>query len=136
MRKSAEALGTAFSLVTFDLESAPKLERKPDPPKEKKPKAAKGETAPVADKAASGSASGSQAVAPESKKAKKSEPTEAPAADASPKAQKKEKKEKKPAEEGSSKKGGNAKAAAPAEDAGEPVPSMIDLRVGHIIEGT
>ena len=41
----------------------------------------------------------------------------------------KEKKEKKPAEE--NKKGGKA---AAAEDASEPVPSMIDLRVGHIVD--
>lgn len=49
------------------------------------------------------------------------------------------KKEKKEAaakgEEGGKKKGGAASKAAVAEDAGEPVPSMIDLRVGHIVDG-
>lgn len=112
----------------MDIENAPKLERKADPPKEKKkaPKAAE--------------ASGSAAAAPEKEKGKKEkkekvaveEPVKVSEAAPAGKAQKKEKKEKKPAEEGSSKKGGNAKAAA--EDAGEPVPSMVDLRVGHIVD--
>ena len=128
MRTSAEPLAPAFSLVSFDLESAPKLERKADPPKEKK-KA----------KPAEATSSAAPATGKEGKKEKKEKApaAEQPAKDteASPagKAQKKEKKEKKPAEEGPSKKGGNTKAAA-AEDAGEPVPSMIDLRVGHIVD--
>ena len=115
--------------MPFDLESAPKLERKADPPKEKK-------------KAKPAEASGSAAPPAEEKKSKKEKKDKAPAAAEEPakvaeaapasKAPKKEKKEKKPADEGSSKKGGNAKPAA--EDAGEPVPSMIDLRVGHIVD--
>jgi aminoacyl tRNA synthase complex-interacting multifunctional protein 1 len=50
--------------------------------------------------------------------------------------QKKEKKEKKKGggDEGN-KKAGGSKATLPA-DEGEPVPSMIDLRVGHIVDGT
>ena len=54
--------------------------------------------------------------------------------------QKKDKKEKKEKKEGAAEAGeGKKKAAgggkaAPAEDAGEPVPSMIDLRVGHIVD--
>ena len=65
---------------------------------------------------------------------KKSDPGEG-------KAQKKDKKEKKEKKEGAAEAGeGKKKAAgggkaAPAEDAGEPVPSMIDLRVGHIVDG-
>lgn len=111
-------------MIPFDLENAPKLERKADPPKEKK-KAPKAEAAP-----AQAAASSSAPPAPE-KKSKKTDkapaqPTQEGAEGA--KAQKKEKKEKKPAEE-SSKKGKPA-----AEDAGEPVPSMIDLRVGHIVD--
>lgn len=53
------------------------------------------------------------------------------------KAQKKDKKEKekKPAtDEAGKKKAGGGGKNAPAEDAGEPVPSMIDLRVGHIVD--
>ena len=131
MHTSAETLTPAFSQVSFDIENAPKLERKADPPKEKK-KAPK-----VAE------ASGSASPAPEKEKGKKEKkenpvaiasqekPKEGEAASAG-KAQKKEKKEKKPAEEGSSKKGGNTKAVP--EDAGEPVPSMVDLRVGHIVD--
>lgn len=103
----------------------PKLERKADPPK-KKDKASK----------APASAEVSGAATP----AKRSATPAGDAQDAA--AQKKEKKEKKEkvktAEGGNGKKaaGGNGggKAAA-AEDAGEPVPSMIDLRVGHIIDG-
>ncbi|KAI0801790.1 hypothetical protein BC629DRAFT_1284797 [Irpex lacteus] len=115
VRKSAEALSPAFSLVTFDLENAPKIERKADPPKEKK------------KKGDAEQASGSQpAQEGKGKKEKKEK--------AAGKAQKKEKKEKKPAEEGSSSKKGGKAAPAAAEDAGEPVPSMIDLRVGHIVD--
>ena len=65
---------------------------------------------------------------------KKSDPGEG-------KAQKKDKKEKKEKKEGAAEAGEGKKKvagggkAAPAEDAGEPVPSMIDLRVGHIVDG-
>ena len=55
---------------------------------------------------------------------------------AAPKKEKKEKADKKPAavkEEGGKKKGDSSKQAA-AEDVGEPQPSMIDLRVGKIVE--
>ncbi|GJE97181.1 nucleic acid-binding protein [Phanerochaete sordida] len=118
VRAAAAALAPAFDVVPFDLDGAPSIERKADPPKEKK-------KAPKAEPAASGSA-----PAPAQKKAKKEA---AQAADedvnkdtgAPVPQQKKEKKEKKPAQE--SKK-------AVAEDAGEPVPSMIDLRVGRIVD--
>ena len=62
VRKAAEALTPAFSTVTFDLENAPHLERKADPPKQKKEKApaAKAE----GDKAAA-------AAAPKAEKADK-----------------------------------------------------------------
>ena len=64
-------------------------------------------------------------------KAKQAEPAQAEDA----KTQKKEKKEAAP--KGDAKKkvasGGAAKAAV-ADDSGEPVPSMIDLRVGHIVD--
>lgn len=99
----------------------PRAERKADPPKEKK-KAAK---PPVADASAAEKVPELAVPASESK-----------VQEGTP--QKKEKKEKKKeatagAEEGGKKKGGKAP-AAPAEDAGAPVPSMIDLRVGHIVD--
>ena len=50
------------------------------------------------------------------------------------KGKKEQKGKEKPAPaEGGAKKAGGKGGAAPAEDAGEPVPSMIDLRVGHIV---
>jgi aminoacyl tRNA synthase complex-interacting multifunctional protein 1 len=57
---------------------------------------------------------------------------------ATSKKEKKEKADKKPAaavnEEGGKKKGESPPKQAAAEDAGEPQPSMIDLRVGKIVE--
>lgn len=133
MRKSAEALSPAFGPVVFDLENTPKLERKADPPKEKKKPANTGAAvegklakvkkgdAVLDPVLASVDTGGAAPVAPEEK------------------GQKKEKKESSAAAEGGKKKavsGGGGGKAAPAEDAGEPVPSMIDLRVGHIVEST
>ncbi|KAI0732012.1 hypothetical protein C8Q72DRAFT_882776 [Fomitopsis betulina] len=129
--KAASSLAPAFAPVSFDLENAPKVERKADPPKQKKEKAPK-EAAP---------ADSSAAPAAKGKKGKEVASADKAPADASApeaKASKKEKKEKKPAEsaDGGKKKdkaaAGGGKAAA--EDAGEPVPSMIDLRVGHIVD--
>lgn len=54
--------------------------------------------------------------------------------DVNPAKEKKEKKKDSGTADG--KKAGGGKAATVAEDAGEPVPSMIDLRVGHIVDGT
>jgi len=60
---------------------------------------------------------------------------ETASAPAEGKTQKKEKKEKKPpADEAGGKKKGTAPAKAAAADDGEPIPSMIDLRVGHIVD--
>jgi len=120
VRKAAEPLSPAFSLVTFDLDNAPRIERKADPPK-KKEKAPKGEA--VAAPAVAAAKSGADEAAGQKKEKK----------------EKKEAKEKAPqaasAEPTAGKKAGGSKAApAPAEDAGEPVPSMIDLRVGHIVD--
>ncbi|KIJ64439.1 hypothetical protein HYDPIDRAFT_111763 [Hydnomerulius pinastri MD-312] len=117
---AAQALSPAFATVSFDFESAPKIERKQEAPK-KKEKAPKAAEQPTAD-----------AKAPEVE-------TSSAKADQAPK-EKKEKKEKKKeaaaaSEEGGKKKGGAAASGkALAEDAGEPVPSMIDMRVGHIID--
>lgn len=103
----------------------PKLDRKADPPK-KKEKAAK--------------AAPPEAVESKEKSVKQpKQPKEAVAKEGG-EAQKKEKKEKAPKEKGtagdaaSGKKAAGGGKNAPAEDAGEPVPSMIDLRVGHIVD--
>jgi aminoacyl tRNA synthase complex-interacting multifunctional protein 1 len=126
--------------VPIDLENAPKLERKPDAPKEKKKK----------DAVTPATADSSAAPAKKSKEEKvlKDGTSEADAGvptEPAPAPEGKKKKEKEPkakgdaaavVAEGGKKKGGAAPpvAKAPAEDAGEPVPSMIDLRVGHIVD--
>lgn len=121
--RAAQALSPAFSFVTFDLESAPKIERKADPPKRKE-KAPK----PPASQQPE-----------EPKKAAKPEEADANKKEEKPQKDKKERKEKNKetpaAAEGGKKKGGGAGASKPAEEDGEPVPSMIDMRVGHIIDG-
>ncbi|KAJ3977826.1 hypothetical protein EV361DRAFT_787466 [Lentinula raphanica] len=124
VRKAADASST-FTIVNFDLVNTPKIERTAEPPKkkEKKDKAAPAESTSTVPPEAVGTSAG-----------------DAPADGG--KAQKKEKKEKKekpaanPTNEGKKegKKAAGGKAAAPAVDEGEPVPSMIDLRVGHILD--
>ena len=117
MVTAAQALSPSFSSVSFDLASAPPIERKSDAPKKKEKAGAVVE--PV-----------------------ESTPGVTPKKEDAPGDKPKEKKEKKkdaaPADNGGKKK---EKVSAPAaskpvaEDAGEPVPSMIDMRVGHIIDG-
>ncbi|KAG6816804.1 hypothetical protein H0H87_002773 [Tephrocybe sp. NHM501043] len=113
---SVTPYNSAFSTVNFDIENAPTPERKAEPPKKKEKKS----VAP--------------SPAPENAAA-----TEVPAASAAAgsadKPQKTEKKEKKKKDVGAEQGGKKAAAKAPAaEDAGEPVPSMIDLRVGRIVD--
>ncbi|KAF8208935.1 hypothetical protein K438DRAFT_1904472 [Mycena galopus ATCC 62051] len=111
VRTAATALAPAFAHVPLDFTDAPRVERVVEAPKKKE-------------------------------KAKAAEAQEQGPAAATPgegKAQKKEKKEKKKdgaaaGEEGGGKKKGAAPAKAVAADDGEPVPSMIDLRVGHIVD--
>ena len=112
VRKLADSLSPAFSLVTFDLDDAPKSERKVETPQKKEKRGDK-----VTD-----------AIAEASENTVRTAATER---NADGKAGK-EKKEKK-SDASDAKKGGKP-AATPAEDAGEPVPSMIDLRVGHIVD--
>ncbi|KDQ62433.1 hypothetical protein JAAARDRAFT_30344 [Jaapia argillacea MUCL 33604] len=138
VRKSAEALSPAYSLVAFDLENTPKAERKPDPPKKKEKVAASKEGTPAPE----------AAPAPPPAKDVSLVPTQTPVATEAGKPQKKEKEsdkkdkketEKKEKKEGAANEKGKKKGAAsgtatPAEDSGEPVPSMIDLRVGLIVD--
>ncbi|KAI0822254.1 hypothetical protein BC628DRAFT_1327813 [Trametes gibbosa] len=134
IRKAAEPLEPAFSLVQFELDSAPHQERKAEPPKKKEkakatPAAAEGNAPtpqPTAEK-------GDKATTKADKKTKK--PDEGDKAVGQPpkgekegKAQKKEKKAKEP----KANEGGDKKKAT--EEAGEPAPFMIDLRVGHIVD--
>jgi aminoacyl tRNA synthase complex-interacting multifunctional protein 1 len=114
VRKSAEALAPAFDIVPLDFSTAPRIERKAldTKKKEKPPKSTENSTslAPAAKKA----------EGLESKPVKKKEKKDA----ASGKDEKKKATEKPKA------------IPAATEDAGSPIPSMIDLRVGHIVEGT
>ncbi|EUC60261.1 tRNA-binding domain protein, putative, partial [Rhizoctonia solani AG-3 Rhs1AP] len=130
------ASSVAPQLIDFKIDEAPKPERKAPPAKEKKPKA---EGAPAAgdDK---------KKAKDDKKKEKGPAPVDPPAATAPGDASFAEvaapagKKEKAPKGEG--KKGGEGKKdkpagekkpAAAAADSGDPVPSMIDLRVGKIV---
>nr|GAT60310.1 predicted protein [Mycena chlorophos] len=121
VRIAADAL--SFAQVTFELADAPRVERKVEPPKKKEKKVAT---------AVNASAPPAESTPPPAV-----ESAPAPAAEAKPKKEKKEKKEKAPPvgeDAGGKKKGGAPAKAAAAEDSGEPVPSMIDLRVGHIVD--
>ncbi|KAG6830026.1 hypothetical protein H0H92_002554 [Tricholoma furcatifolium] len=105
---------SAFGAVAFDLENAPAAERKAEPPKKKEKKPATAETeSAVATPASSATPA----------------PSEQPQ-----KADKKEKKKKDTAPNEQSGKKAAAKAPAADEGSGEPVPSMIDLRVGKIVD--
>ncbi|KAF5369574.1 hypothetical protein D9758_002684 [Tetrapyrgos nigripes] len=120
VRESADST-SSFPVVSFDFSNAPKLERPAEAPK-KKEKAPKDANAPSTSAAAAN---------PEAKS------TDAEGS----KKEKKEKKEKNKdkavagADAGAKKDGKKAGGKnAPAADEGEPVPSMIDLRVGHILD--
>jgi aminoacyl tRNA synthase complex-interacting multifunctional protein 1 len=118
VRKCAESLAPAFSLVLFDLDNAPKPERKAEAPKKKEKKTDNpADTSVTAAKDKEKTAAGAVEGKTDGKTPK-------------------EKKEKKKDLGADGKKADASKKVAPsAEDAGEPVPSMIDLRVGHIIDG-
>ncbi|ESK95013.1 hypothetical protein Moror_14018 [Moniliophthora roreri MCA 2997] len=114
VRKTADAQ-SSHPVVSFNFEDAPKIERASEltKKKEKAPKAAPEESATPAE-------------APKEKEDKQQE-----------KKDKKEKKEKAAAPQDAGKKGAEkkgGKAPTPAADDGEPAPSMIDLRVGHIVD--
>jgi aminoacyl tRNA synthase complex-interacting multifunctional protein 1 len=111
----------ALQLVQFDLDNAPAVEKKAEPQKKKEKKAA---TGPASTPALVKDAA--TVVPPTQESVQKEKPQ-------------KEKKEKKKdavaAQEGGKTNKGAKVAPAAAEDAGVPVPSMIDLRVGHIVDG-
>jgi len=113
VRKSAEALAPAFDFVPLDFSAAPRIERKAldIKKKEKPPKSTENNASPAP--------TANKAEGSETKPVKKKEKQDAVAGKDRKKAAEKLK-------------------ATPAatEDAGSPIPSMIDLRVGHIVEGT
>ena len=113
MRKSAEALAPAFDFVPLDFSTAPSIERKGlnTKKKEKPPK--------FTDNSASPASVANKAEGSDIKPVKTKEKQAVAGKDEKKKATEKPK-------------------ATPAatEDAGSPTPSMIDLRVGHIVEGT
>lgn len=115
---AASALSPEFSSVSFDFASAPPIERKVDAPKKKEKAAAVAE--PVEPTSTSVAASKEDKSPEDRPKEKKEKKKDAAAADNGGK-----KKEKASAPAGGK---------AVAEDAGEPVPSMIDLRIGHIVD--
>ncbi|KAF8158287.1 hypothetical protein B0H34DRAFT_846140 [Crassisporium funariophilum] len=126
IRASADALGDSFKFVSFDFENAPKGNRKVETSKKKE----KTPKAPLVGEVATPGKT-AEAVSSEAS-ASSSVPKE--------KAQKKDEKgkQKAAAVETNSNKGAssskNAGGKAPAADDGEPIPSMIDLRVGHIVD--
>ncbi|KJA24047.1 hypothetical protein HYPSUDRAFT_136729 [Hypholoma sublateritium FD-334 SS-4] len=115
IRTSTASLGDVFKAIALDIDHAPKTEHKVEVPKKKAPKAPAAETQPV----------------PATPAAEPTKSTTEPA-------EKSQKKEKKKGAVGEGvakdkKAGGKAATKVPADD-GEPVPSMIDLRVGHIVD--
>lgn len=108
------ALGDLYKAVPLDLDNIPKLERKFESLKKKeKPAAVSKEPETQAIPKSSNSAS-----APGEKKQKKGKEVATQATLSSS------------TNSGNTKKGGKT----PVEDDGEPLPSMIDLRVGHIVD--
>jgi aminoacyl tRNA synthase complex-interacting multifunctional protein 1 len=102
--------------VLFDLDNAPKAKRNAEPPKKKEKRADNPVDTPLT---AAGKATASVVESKDNATA--------------PKEKKEKKKDLVPAD--GKKAAASGKAAASAEDAGDPVPSMIDLRVGHILDG-
>jgi aminoacyl tRNA synthase complex-interacting multifunctional protein 1 len=135
--------------VSLDLTDAPKLERKPDPPKEKKKKDGAGvdTNAPPADAPVGKTSKKEKKVAEhapsDSAPARADTSASAPvenlsnATEKAPKPKKEKKADANAPGEGGKKKGGAAAGGAAktaAEEAGEPAPSMIDLRIGRIVD--
>ncbi|KAJ8509253.1 hypothetical protein ONZ45_g8558 [Pleurotus djamor] len=114
VKEAVRSLAPNFSEVPFDLEAAPKLERKAEPSQKKK-------------KANPPAAIPSDAAAPVEAAIEAS--TLAPAKE-KPAKEKQPKKEKKKDNSAADQK----KAAAAEADVGEPAPSMIDLRIGRIVD--
>jgi aminoacyl tRNA synthase complex-interacting multifunctional protein 1 len=123
VRRSAEGLAPAFDLVPLDFSSVPPIERKAleAKKKEKPAKPAENNATPASSQKAADSVAVKKAGNSETKPSKK-----------------KEKQDTATAKDGKKKAADSGKATpagAGAEDVGPPIPSMVDLRVGRIIEG-
>jgi aminoacyl tRNA synthase complex-interacting multifunctional protein 1 len=114
VRKSAEALAPAFEFVPLDFSTAPRIERKALDTKKKE------KTSKSTENSALPAPAANKAEGSETKPVKNKEKQDAVAG------------------KGEKKKAAEKPKATPAatEDAGSLIPSMIDLRVGHIVEGT
>jgi len=122
VRKSAEALAPAFDVIRLDFSTAPPIERKaPEAKKKEKPsKPTEKDTTPASARAAVHSSVAKKAGGSEGKPQKT-----------------KEKQSAATERDGTKSAANNGKAtSAGTEDVGPPIPSMIDLRVGHIVDGT
>jgi len=139
---NVRSCSSALALVDFDIANAPKQERKAEAPikKKKKDEAAAG---PSSDNAATAAATSSQKQKAPAQAGITEEQAEQ--ADRDPAAGKKEKKERGKKEagtaaaasggkKGESSKGNPSGGGAAAADSGDPLPSMIELRVGHIVD--
>ena len=112
--------------MTFDIENSPKTERKTEPPKKKERASKEAVSASTKGSAIESTKEASNTSTPsveEPKKDRKDKHKAAVAEAAEPVNSK-----------GSSNKKGNA-AKPPADDEPVPYTSMIDLRVGHIVDG-
>jgi len=121
IRESAKYFGDTFRFLPFDLENAPKTERKTGPPKKKEKASKETASASAQNPAIESTKEASNTVTPSIEEPKKDKKDKHKAVAAEPVNSK-----------GSSNKKGNA--AKPLVD-DEIVPSMIDLRVGHIVDG-
>lgn len=134
---SIRSSASAPALVNFDIANAPKQERKVEAPVKKKKK---DETSATATEEAT-PATSSKKQKGTALAAGTEEPANSAETSAAGKKEKKEKTKKEPAVAGATggKKGESSKAASGsatpvAADSGDPIPSMIELRVGHIVD--
>ncbi|KAI0304418.1 nucleic acid-binding protein [Multifurca ochricompacta] len=120
VRKSAEALAPAFDVIPLDFSAAPPVERKAleTKKKEKPAKPAEDGATPISTQKTANSIVVKNSESSEVKPSRK-----------------KEKQDSAAEKDGKKKVADSGKAISTGtEDAASPIPSMIDLRVGHIIE--
>ncbi|KAH7909024.1 hypothetical protein BJ138DRAFT_1156252 [Hygrophoropsis aurantiaca] len=118
VKDAAQGLSPAFFPIVFDLQNAPAAERKAEPvkKKEKPPKTTTQDQPPAIATQAEISTGSKEEQATKEKPSKAKKKNAAPVGD------------------NGKKKGAIAGGKTEAEDVGEPVPSMIDMRVGHIVD--
>jgi aminoacyl tRNA synthase complex-interacting multifunctional protein 1 len=114
------------SQVSIDVDDVPPVEHKPEPKKEKKPKHAAGQDTPDSEEVPSDKA-------PNAKADKKGKGEAASAASAAGAASSGGNKSK-GAAAGDSGAGGGGKGKSPGTETSQPMPHMVDLRVGKIVD--